>query len=219
MKRRYALRKLVKDAIIVECCGGINIREVKVKHHMRLVRTVSRAQWKAVHNLYESAFPDYEKKPFWLIRLKNLQGRADVWYIEEKGMFAGIGITMSAPGLILLDYFAIDEKLRGNGYGSEALRLLQEQYRDYHFFLEIESVYDICDNVDERKKRKQFYLKNGMTEMKMMVNLFGTNMEVLGHGCTLEFDRYRTVYGSTYGKSIMKNVREVPYPEINKENK
>ena len=69
-----------------------------------------------------------------------------------------------------------------------------------------------CDNVEQRMRRKQFYIKNGMTEMKMMVNLFGTNMEVLGHGCKLEFVPYRAVYEHTYGKHIAKNVKEVPYP-------
>ena len=186
---------------------------------LKLVKTVSRAQWKAVHNLYEKAFPDYEKKPFWLIRLKNLQKRADVWCIEDDGQFIGIGIMMGAPGLVLLDYFAIDETLRGQGYGSKALKALQEKYVNQHFFLEIESVYDKCDNMKERKRRKQFYLKNGMTEMQIMVNLFGTNMEVLGHGCKLDFDTYRTVYEYTYGKMIMKNIKEVPYPGMNPENK
>ena len=61
-------------------------------------------------------------------------------------------------------------------------------------------------------------MRNGMTEMKMMANLFGTNLEVLGYGCKLDFERYRTVYEYTYGKRVVKNVREVPYPEINTEN-
>lgn len=179
---------------------------------MKLVKAVKREHWRAIKKLYQMAFPDYEKKPFWLIRLKNMQGKADVWYIEEDDRFIGLGITMSAPGLVLLDYFAIDEKLRGKGYGSKALKVLQEQYADRHFFLEIESIFDECDNVEQRMRRKQFYLRNGMTEMKLMVNVFGTNMEVLGHHCKLEFDRYKTVYEYTYGKRVMKNVKKAVYP-------
>ena len=186
---------------------------------MQLVKTQNWAQWKTVYKLYQEAFPDYEKKPFWLIWLKNKQGRADVWYVVEEGRFIGLGITMSAPGRVLLDYFAIDANVRGQGYGSKALKALQEQYADRHFFLEIESVYDECDNVEQRLRRKQFYLRNGMTEMKMMVNLFGTDMEVLGHGCKLDFDSYSAVYEYTYGKRVRKNVREVLYPQAEVENK
>ena len=61
---------------------------------MKLTKAVNRVHWKAIRNLYEEAFPDYEKKPFWLIWLKSIQGQADVWYIEEEGQFVGIGITM-----------------------------------------------------------------------------------------------------------------------------
>ena len=80
---------------------------------MKLVKAAERAQWKAIRKLYEGAFPACEKKPFWLIRLKNKQGRADVWYLEEDGQFIGLGITMSGPGLVLLDYFAIGQATPG----------------------------------------------------------------------------------------------------------
>lgn len=179
---------------------------------MKLVKATKRIHWKAIHTLYEEAFPDYEKKPFWLIRLKNIQGHADAWYIEEDGKFIGLAITMCAPGRVLLDYFAIHSSIRGNGYGSKALQALQEQYKDRHFFLEIESIYDKCENVEQRKRRKSFYLRNGMTEMKMMVNIFGTDMEVLGHGCKLNFEEYRDVYEYAYGKKTAGNVKERVYP-------
>ena len=182
--------------------------------NMKLLKTETWAQWKKIYQLYQEAFPDYEKKPFWLIWLKNKQGRADVWYIVEEGAFIGLGITMSAPGRVLLDYFAIESSMREKGYGSKALKALQEQYADQHFFLEIESVYDDCDNVEQRLRRKQFYLRNGMTEMKMMVHLFGTDMEVLGHGCQLDFESYAAVYESTYGARIRKNVKHVQYPQV-----
>ncbi len=82
------------------------------------------------------------------------------------------------------------------------------RYKNRKFFLEIESVYEKCENREQRKHRKQFYLKNGMTEMKIMVNLFGTNMEVLGYQCKLDFETYRSVYEYAYGKGILKNVKK-----------
>lgn len=179
---------------------------------MKLIKAKTRAQFQMVHKLYESAFPAYEKKPFWLIRWKNKQGKADVWYLERDGIFVGLAITMSSPELVLLDYFAIEEKQRGTGLGSESLKALQEYYKERHFFLEIESVYEDCDNIEQRKRRKQFYLRNGMNEMKLMVNLFGTNMEILGYGCKLDFETYLSIYKYAYGKKIIKNVRQASYP-------
>lgn len=179
---------------------------------MKLVRARTRKQWKEIRKLYESAFPTYEKKPFWLIYWKSKQKKTDVWYLEKNKTFVGLAITVNSPELVLLDYFAIDEKQRGKGFGSESLKTLQKYYKDHKFFLEIESVYEKCENPEERKRRKQFYLKNGMTEMKIMVNLFGTNMEVMGYQCKLDFETYRSVYEYAYGKGILKNVRKKAYP-------
>ena len=180
---------------------------------MQLVKATTKAQLKAIRTLYEEAFPDYEKKPFWMIRLKNKQGKTDIWYLEKDGVFAGLAITMNTKELVLLDYFAVDEKRRGKGLGSEALKALQTYYNGRRFFLEVESTYDECENAEQRKRRKQFYLKNNMTETKIMAKVFKTNMEVLGYGCQLDFPTYRFVYEYVYGKRIAENVIELPYPE------
>lgn len=176
---------------------------------MQLAKATTRAQWKEIHTLYERAFPECERKPFWLIRLKNKQGKADMWYLKENDTFAGLAITMNAKNLVLLDYFAIDENLRGKGVGSEALKALQAYYSGRQFFLEIESVYEDCGNLSQRQRRKQFYEKNGMTEMNLMVHLFGTNMEVLGYGCSLDFEEYRSVYRHAYGKKLANKIKRV----------
>lgn len=180
---------------------------------MQLVKATTKAQLTAIRSLYEEAFPDYEKKPFWMIRLKNRQGKTDVWYLEKDGAFAGLAITMNTKESVLLDYFAIDEKRRSEGIGSEGLKALQAYYTGRKFFLEVESTYDECENAEQRKRRKQFYLRNNMTEMKIMAKVFKTNMEVLGYGCQLDFPTYRSVYENAYGKKIAENVVELPYPE------
>ena len=51
-----------------------------------------------------------------------------------------------------------------------------------------------------------------MTEMKIMVNLFGTKMEVLGHNCRLTYEEYSSVYANNYVPDFTKNVQQVPYP-------
>ena len=180
---------------------------------MQLTKATSKAQWKKIHALYKEAFPECEQKPFWLIRLKNRQGKADAWYMGENGEFIGLAMTMNAKELVLLDYFAIDERRRGMGCGSEGLKALQTYYAGRKFFLEAESVYADCSNIEQRERRKRFYLKNGMSEMKMIANVFGTDLEVLGYNCKLDFDTYRSVYQYAYGKWAYKNVELVPYPE------
>lgn len=198
---------------------GVIIGNVLINHKaeeivdMQLKKATGKAQWRQIYRLYREAFPECEQKPFWLIRLKNIQGKADAWYMEDKGTFVGLAITMNAKELVLLDYFAIEESLRGKGYGSEGLKALQTYYAGRKFFLEAESVYAEAENREQRLRRKQFYLKNGMSEMKMIANVFGTDLEVLGHDCRLDFDTYRSVYQYAYGKWAAGNVELVPYPQ------
>ena len=185
----------------------------KTRRIMQLVKATDSAQWKEIRDLYEAAFPACEKKPFWLIQVKNKQGKADVWYLENAGTFVGLAITMNAKELVLLDYFAIDEKLRGQGFGSEGLKALQDYYSGRQFFLEAESVFAESENAVQREQRKRFYLKNGMNEMEMIANVFGTDLEVLGYNCKLDFETYRSVYEYAYGKRTAAHVELVPYPK------
>ena len=113
---------------------------------------------------------------------------------------------MNGPDLVLLDYFAIDDSKRGKGYGSKALKLLQERYAGYRFFLEIERTDVEADNIEERKRRKSFYLQNGMTELSVHAVLFGVKMELLGYQCEVNFEEYRNLYVSNYGNLTKKNV-------------
>lgn len=166
-------------------------------------------QWIKIYRLYQSAFPREEKKPFSMIRSMYKKGKSDVWYFEEKGTFVGVVITINGPDKVLLDYLAVDKKHRGQGFGSGMLRQMREQYAGKGVFLEIETVTESAVNYEERKKRKQFYLSNGMTEMNVYVELFGVEMELLGYDCSLTFEEYHAFYRDNYNAWAAEHVKPV----------
>lgn len=160
--------------------------------------------------LYEAAFPGCEKKPFSSMLEKAAEGSVDMLMLEEDGEFAGLAITMKAGDLVLLDYFAIAGNMRSRGYGSRALQLLSEYYKGKRFFLEIESVYEEADNLPQRMRRKQFYLKNGLTELGIMANIYETDMELLGRDMSMTYEEYVDVYRIVYGEEKTKHIRQLP---------
>ncbi len=180
---------------------------------MELKKISDKEQWKCLRELYKTAFPKYERKPLWLIKGMHKKCTADIWVIDDGGDFAGFAATMNHSDLVLLDYFAVAEEKRGQGVGSKALRLLQKKYSDRRFFLEIESVYAEADNLPERQRRKSFYLSNGMTEMKIMVLVGVTDMEVLGYNCNITFGEYLSVYTNNLGKWAEKYLKPLGYPD------
>lgn len=165
-------------------------------------------QWAEVYKLYQKAFPASEKKPFFIILKKYRKGITDIWRFTREGKFAGIIITINGGEHILLDYLAVDEKQRGMGIGSEILQLMRSHYAGKAVFLEIESVYEECDNQAQRIRRKHFYEKAGMKSMNVFVWLFGVKMELMGFDCQLTYDEYHAFYRDNYGQWAADHIQK-----------
>ncbi len=176
---------------------------------MRLRAVISDTEWGLLETLYTEAFPKNERKPFTMIREKHREKRTDVWVVEQDDEFSGLAITMNSRDLVLLDYFAISEKKRGKGLGGASLRVLFEKYRDKRFFLEVESLTVPADNKEERRRRKQFYLNNGMTEVGVNARLFGVEFEILGYDCEVSFQEYFSLYDDIYGSYASRFLEEI----------
>ena len=174
---------------------------------MELKKLKSIKQLINIYKLYHSSFPKEEKKPFLLILIGILKKRFEVFSIEnETDGFIGLAIILKYNDLILLDFFSISSDIRSRGYGSKVLNLLKEYYKNYRFFLEIENPYDVKSlNLEERKKRQKFYIKNGFTPLPFRSNLFGVEMEILSYDCTLNFEEYHSLYINQFN-GFMKNI-------------
>ncbi len=181
---------------------------------MKMIQAKRPMHWYRLYKLYCEAFPAYERKPFSLIRSMQKKSKSDVWYFEKNGKFAGLVFTINSEDVILIDYLAIVPDRRGEGIGSEIITLLRVHYIGKGIFVEIESVFDKCDNPDERLHRKQFYLNNGMLPMKVMIVLFGVEMELLGINCCLTYDEYYSFYKDNYGDFAAKNIKPAVYPAV-----
>lgn len=173
---------------------------------MRLTKAITDEQMDNIRKLYSEAFPPIEQKPFDILRKKADDGVVEFLAIEgDDGAFKGLAITALYGDMVLLDYFAVAASERGNGIGSAALALLREYYADRRFILEIERTDVEADNSGQRLKRKAFYLRNGLKPMPFLVNVFGTEMEVLTYGCKVSYEEYHKLY-EVFGKELERKV-------------
>ena len=170
-----------------------------------LRKPASPLDWLRIRLLYRRAFPRYERKPFQIIRRMHKEGRTDVWLAEQDGHFAGLATTINCDAVILLDYLAVHEKRRDKGVGSAMLQALLTLYEGRGLFVEIEAA-DRDDPTGEKARRKAFYLRNGLDDMHVIAILFGVRMELLGHGCDLDFDSYRAFYHDHYNAWAAEHV-------------
>ena len=85
--------------------------------------------------------------------------------------------------VLLLDYFAVSEKRRGEGYGSHALSLLREACADWNaLIVEVEND-ELTDIDDEtrttRRRRISFYTEAGCLMTDVRSRLWGVNYRIM----------------------------------------
>ncbi len=169
--------------------------------------------WLRIYRLYQTAFPAAERKPFSVILRCRRRGQTDLWCIHGSSGFLGFAATVNSPELILLDYFAVETRFRGQGIGTAALKLLLEQYAGKGIFVEIESTREPGPDQLCRQQRKAFYLRCGMQPLGVTARVFGVAMELLGWNCQLTFPEYRGFYRDNYSPWAEKHITEEPCPD------
>ena len=175
---------------------------------IELKRPAGIMDWFRVWRLYMEAFPASERKPFFVIRNMHKVGKTDIWCLMDGGRFRGIAITINSPQLVLLDYFAVVKRDRGQGIGHAALAAFLEHYRDRGVFLEIEDPSLLGADQLLRQRRKAFYRSCGLEELGVKALLFGVPMELLGVRCTMTFVKYKNFFAEFYDPWVAERVTE-----------
>ena len=174
---------------------------------MVLQKTYDKQDLDQIHELYLTAFPSNERKPFPVILQKCEEGSMEILKIENNaGDFIGLVIMILFHDLAILDYFAIDENMRNRGFGSQVLSLLNERYADKRMILEIENPDVPSDNTPERIRRKSFYLRNHMVLMPFKVDLFGVEMLILTNGKPVTFEEYHDIFVHVFSPMISDKI-------------
>ena len=120
-----------------------------------------------LRQLYEAAFPEDEQIPWAdLMRLIGEMSLDFTAYFDGNEL---IGFTIVYPrkSFSWFWYFAVREELRGRGYGQQILTQLIEKYKGQTCVLDMESPTQVCENIEQRRRRHAFYLRNGFRDTKV----------------------------------------------------
>ena len=117
-----------------------------------------------IRQLYQTAFPEEEQIPWpeLLGLIDRMQLDFTVYYEGEE--FIGFFIVYPRPTFNWFWYFAVREELRGRGYGQQILTQLIDRYKHSSNILDMESPDHPSPNPEQRKRRHQFYLRNGFRD-------------------------------------------------------
>ena len=142
--------------------------------------------------LYYRAFPKNERRSFPEL-VENRLGSTEVFCFYDGDTFVGMACLLNSPTISHIIYLAVDESLRGHGYGSRALELLHDSKRGKKIMVDIETPDEQAENAQQRQMRKRFYLKAGYAETPVKYEWRHENYEILSFGGQIskaEYDEF-----------------------------
>jgi len=131
-----------------------------------------------VIELYKNSFPVKEQRNIDIVFFDKT-GMIEVLAFYDKNHFCGFACTLIHLDICYTIYLAIEDSLRGKGYGSIVLKEIALRYPDKRILLDIEVEDENAHNNIERIKRKNFYLKNGYNELQIYSNWRDVKFEAL----------------------------------------
>lgn len=177
---------------------------------MIFLKEANKKQLKKINYLYKKAFPIAERKPFSRIEKQQKENITNVLAITKDGQYRGLIITLHYKDIVLLDYFAISDKFRREGLGTETIRLFKEKYPQKRLVLEIEIPEENAPNNYERLSRKAFYLRNGLKETDISnINADGVKLQTLAFTETITYDEYMKMCRLSLGKKVAKRFKRI----------
>lgn len=133
--------------------------------------------------LYETAFPVEEQVP-WKALLRLIgEMPLDFTAYYDKKKFIGFTIVYPYKSYNWFWYFAVRKELRGKGYGQQILSKLIDKYSDKNIILDMESPdQPEAKNMEQRKRRLQFYSRNGFHDTHAHKTFDGLELTIMMHG-------------------------------------
>ncbi|MBQ7874141.1 MAG: GNAT family N-acetyltransferase [Oscillospiraceae bacterium] len=134
-----------------------------------------------IRKLYFEAFPENERFNFNMM-LKNESGHYETFgfYLDES--FCGFAILLNSGDISHILYLATEPELRGKGLGAKALGALGRIKKDMRIIVDIERELPGCAENEIRRRRKNFYLRNGYKETEVRYRWQDESYEILVAG-------------------------------------
>ncbi len=172
---------------------------------MVLLSDSEKEDYKRIKQLYLKAFPAEERAPFGVMMRRVRLGKAEMLNIMDGDTWIGFVYMVCNSSLAYIFYFAVDEKYRGEGYGTQAIKDLQERYSGRRVFLALEDWTVDSPNKEQRIKRHEFYKNCGLLDLPHKIKEASVVFSIMGSGGMVEPHEYRELIENWQG-SILKHL-------------
>ena len=131
-----------------------------------------------ISSLYEISFSPIEKIPYENIRRTFGEG-GELLSFSDDGAFIGFSFLYRCASGIFLVYLAVRPDIRSKGYGARMLSAIRDTYPGCDIFLPMEPLDPGAGDIDMRRRRYGFYIRNGCTDSGYTVISDGYPFQIL----------------------------------------
>ncbi len=135
-----------------------------------------------IKQLYQTAFPVEEQIPWDGLLVLTDRMALDFTAYYDDGRFVGITVVYPRKTFNWFWYFAVREELRGKGYGGLILSRLRGKYKGSANILDMESPEQASGNMEQRRRRHAFYLRNGFRDTGVGRTFKGVDYTIMMNG-------------------------------------
>lgn len=145
--------------------------------------------YEQVKEIYEISFPKQER----YLELKDMinKDNTELVCLVENDTVLGIMYLIKYKNMIFVLYLAINPNIRSKGYGSYMLKWLLENNSNKNIFLNIEEVVEISSDYETRKRRMNFYIKNGFYITDYVSKEDKENFNILSNKNLIDVEEYK----------------------------
>jgi GNAT superfamily N-acetyltransferase len=155
-----------------------------------------------VIELYKEAFPGAQRIPTFLLRYKLRNGKEGFNILYENDEWIGLIYSTEYKDIVFVQFLAISELSRSQGYGSKAMESLGYMHSGKRIVLNIEELDELAENYQQRIKRKAFYQKNGFSSSGYSVKEPDERHEMLIRGGCISKEEIEAMYKHLLGQII-----------------
>ncbi|MCL2843493.1 MAG: GNAT family N-acetyltransferase [Oscillospiraceae bacterium] len=152
-----------------------------------------------IKELYSSAFPRQEQAPlpFLINQTKKDTVRFDAYY--DGDVFVGLTYTISFGDTTYLWYLATQRELRSQGYGAQIMQHLRKVYPNNRIVLNLDAQDESASDSEIRKRRKEFYIRNGYTSTGYLCMFHGNRLDVMSINGNVTANEFLAIFKHYFG--------------------
>lgn len=147
--------------------------------NLKVEKVVKSKRKQEIKEIYLSSFLKEDRMPFLLMCMLSYLWNTEFLSFYDEDTLCGFVYMATIRKVTFVMFFAVDKKLRSKGYGSYILNKVQSLHPNNKILVSIEPCHNDTEDIEQKLRRKKFYLLNGYTETGYFIKLGGKKQELL----------------------------------------